>query len=220
MREIEDDYDDDDEDEDEDEDNNDKPNTTDLANNNSNSSESRLAYNSNEQLVLEIPLSIFKTKQQETNGTQDRISNLLLADGNSSSNNFGVIKQLEENNNEDQDKLLQEFNKVYHNFEYDRETLLKRRKLEKSDMQLESNKSNKGDNASDSKSATHIDMNLGAASTSLQHLLSTIQLKRNKVPLNDHELRTLFMDVRKIEGNGPTMIELDKKSYMKPVKKW
>ena len=24
----------------------------------------------------------------------------------------------------------------------------------------------------------------------------------------------------KIEGNGPTMIELDKKSYMKPVKKW
>ena len=121
MREIEDDYDDDDEDEDEDEDNNDKPNTTDLANNNSNSSESRLAYNSNEQLVLEIPLSIFKTKQQETNGTQDRISNLLLADGNSSSNNFGVIKQLEENNNEDQDKLLQEFNKVYHNFEYDRD---------------------------------------------------------------------------------------------------
>lgn len=200
VREIEDDYDDDDEDEDEDEDNNDKPNTTDLANNNSNSSESRLAYNSNEQLVLEIPLSIFKTKQQETNGTQDRISNLLLADGNSSSNNFGVIKQLEENNNEDQDKLLQEFNKVYHNFEYDRETLLKRRKLEKSDMQLESNKSNKGDNASDSKSATHIDMNLGAASTSLQHLLSTIQLKRNKVPLNDHELRTLFMDVRKNRG--------------------
>ena len=100
------------------------------------------------------------------------------------------------------------------------ETLLKRRKLEKSDMQLESNKSNKGDNASDSKSATHIDMNLGAASTSLQHLLSTIQLKRNKVPLNDHELRTLFMDVRKNRGNGPTMIELDKKSYMKPVKKW
>ncbi|KAF6068686.1 Bromodomain family protein [Candida albicans] len=187
VREIEDDYDDDDEDEDEDEDNNDKPNTTDLANNNSNSSE-------------KIPLSIFKTKQQETNGTQDRISNSLSADGNSSSNNFGVIKQLEENNNEDQDKLLQEFNKVYHNFEYDRETLLKRRKLEKSDMQLESNKSNKGDNASDSKSATHIDMNLGAASTSLQHLLSTIQSKRNKVPLNDHELRTLFMDVRKNRG--------------------
>ena len=72
MREIEDDYDDDDEDEDEDEDNNDKPNTTDLANNNSNSSESRLAYNSNEQLVLEIryPYLKLNNKKQMAHKTE------------------------------------------------------------------------------------------------------------------------------------------------------
>ena len=100
------------------------------------------------------------------------------------------------------------------------ETLLKRRKLEKSDMQLESNKSNKGDNASDSKSATHIDMNLGAASTSLQHLLSTIQLKRNKVPLNDHELRTLFMDVRKNRGKWANDDRVGQEELYEACEKW
>ncbi|CAX40469.1 subunit of the histone acetyltransferase SAGA complex, putative [Candida dubliniensis CD36] len=197
VREEDDDYDDDDEDDEEENDK--KQNATDLSNDKSNLSENMLVYNSNEQLVLDVPLSIFKAKQQETNGTQGRISNSLSAGDTSTANSAGMIKPLE-SSNEDQDKLIQEFNKVYHNFEYDRETLLKRRKLEKSDKQLESKKTNKGDDSSDPKSAAHIDMNLGAASTSLQHLLSTIQSKRDEVPLNDHELRTLFMDIRKNRG--------------------
>lgn len=105
---------------------------------------------------------------------------------------------------EEQEILIKEFNKVYHNFEFDRDTLIKRRKLEKSDLQLSDNKSNTNSNQNISNSSEIENSNTitfgGSASSSLQHLLSTIQQKRDTVPLSDFELRTLFMDVRKSRG--------------------
>lgn len=87
---------------------------------------------------------------------------------------------------EPEDEPFREFNKVYHNFEYDRETLKKRRKLEKLDMQLELHKAE----------TPSMPISLGAA-LSLKHLLGTITERRDDIELNDFELRRLFMDVRK-----------------------
>jgi transcriptional activator SPT7 len=117
------------------------------------------------------------------------------------------VRQQEVNSTsvEEQEILIKEFNKVYHNFEYDKETLIKRRRLEKSDLKLEKKQvaleslTGVEQNTSELDSSTAMSFG-GAASSSLQHLLSTIQQKRDSVPLNDFELRTLFMDVRKSRG--------------------
>lgn len=92
---------------------------------------------------------------------------------------------------EERDAQLRSISKIYHNFEYDRETLIKRRKLEKSDMQLE--KPTEGDSPA-------IAISFGLGSHLLQHLLSTIRDKRDEITLLDLELRSLFMDIRKNRG--------------------
>ncbi len=51
-----------------------------------------------------------------------------------------------------------------------------------------------------------------------KHLLQTIQQQRDEIPLNDFELRTLFMDKRRIEVNGQMTKESDRKSYMRHEK--
>ncbi|ODV79611.1 uncharacterized protein CANTADRAFT_49602 [Suhomyces tanzawaensis NRRL Y-17324] len=161
-----------------------------------------LVFNDDKQIVLEVPLSILKL--QEANPEEELTNEL------SEPAPVPVLNR-PTTSNEEHDALIKEFNKVYHNFEYDRETLIKRRKLERSDLQLENSKdtddqeSNLNGSSSDTpgaanNSSSSMGINLGAASTSLQHLLSTIQQQRDNVPLNDHELRTLFMDVRKNRG--------------------
>lgn len=157
----------------------------------SNTKEKNLRYNDSNQPLLNIPASIFATKPAGDTG------NISRKDSSDSA------ETTEESNNENLDKIIQEFNKVYHNFEYDRETLIKRRKLEQSDLQLEKTKPDKNDTSKDNnnkKQSTQMEIALGTGSTSLQHLLSTIEAKREKIPLNDHELRALFMDVRKNRG--------------------
>lgn len=85
--------------------------------------------------------------------------------------------------------LIDNFNKIYHNFENDRETLIKRRKLEENDKLL------LDDQTSSTKDS--FAMNLGAANLSLKHLLSSIDENKEKLNLQDNELRQLIMDVRK-----------------------
>ncbi|CCG22934.1 Spt7 SAGA transcriptional regulatory complex subunit [Candida orthopsilosis Co 90-125] len=155
--------------------------------------DNNLRYNDLNQLLLEIPASIFATKP--VNDTENE--NV----PNEGSNNTATESN-EEGNSENSDKIIQEFNKVYHNFEYDRETLIKRRKLEQSDLQLEKTKPENNNTSENNtkKPGTQMEIALGTGSTSLQHLLSTIEAKRDKIPLNDHELRALFMDVRKNRG--------------------
>lgn len=107
-------------------------------------------------------------------------------------------------------RIIRDLDKTYHSFEYDRETLIKRRRLIQSDLQFEEGKPN-GQNAlengtqqkeirSNRKSINLMGINLGAATSSLQHLLETILQRRSDVLLTDTELRSLFMDVRKNKG--------------------
>lgn len=88
----------------------------------------------------------------------------------------------------DNKKLIENFNKIYHNFESDKDTLIKRRKLEENDKLLENDTSNPKD---------LISMNLGAANLSLKHLLRAIDDQKDRLQLQDNELRQLIMDVRK-----------------------
>ncbi|KAI5961917.1 SPT7 [Candida pseudojiufengensis] len=155
-----------------------------------------LQFNEENQLILEIPLSIFKSKEQPPRTSE--------SENNERSSSRPQTSE-PETNKDDQDKLIREFNKVYHNFEYDRETLIKRRKLEQSDLQMENVKIDKNDtsklkSSQQNQSNNNMDIALGMSSTSLRSLLSKIHYKRDKIALNDHELRTLFMDVRKNRG--------------------
>lgn len=133
--------------------------------------------------VLRIPSSAFNTKVAQPEPPQSDASPETATEEMTPP----------ETSLEEQDVQIKNFNKIYHNFEYDRETLIKRRKLEKSDMQLEGLKLSENDSSS-------MPISLGVASTSLRHLLNTIQDKRDVIELNDFELRSLFMDVRKNRG--------------------
>lgn len=150
-----------------------------------------LHFNENGQLMLDVPSSIFLEK----NSTYDTAEMQGSVVDESFSN---IIYQKD---------FMKEYSKVYHNFEYDKETLIKRRKLEKSDMQLEngSSKDSEVNKYGSGKSVNlpnnnNMDFNFGSASLSLQHLINMIQTKRDLIPLDDFELRTLFMDVRKNRG--------------------
>ncbi|GEQ70503.1 hypothetical protein JCM33374_g4181 [Metschnikowia sp. JCM 33374] len=184
VRDEEDDYDDDDEDDDE------ETNTKLSASGPEKSSqatsetdgESRFERSEDGDIILHIPSNLFRSKQGETSQTdsyQTQISSDDMAPAATSL--------------EDRDLQIKNFSKIYHNFEYDRETLIKRRKLEKSDMQIENSKSSEGGNSD-------IQINFGTASHSLKHLLNTIRDKRDSINLTDIELRGLFLDIRKNRG--------------------
>ncbi|KAH3683423.1 hypothetical protein WICPIJ_005606, partial [Wickerhamomyces pijperi] len=111
--------------------------------------------------------------------------------------------------------LMSNFNKIYHNFEHDKETLIKRQKLEENDKLLEENAEEeeeddevqettkdgnplpKKETAAKSKKDSQLSMNLGAANLSLKHLLRTIESNKSKLNLSDTELRQLITEVRK-----------------------
>ncbi|CCH41053.1 putative permease [Wickerhamomyces ciferrii] len=96
--------------------------------------------------------------------------------------------------------LIDNFNKIYHNFENDRETLIKRRKLEENDKLLEDQSINNptpNNNDKSNQSNNSFAINLGAANLSLKHLLQSIDQNKEKLNLQDNELRQLIMDVRK-----------------------
>ncbi|CCE78354.1 Piso0_000975 [Millerozyma farinosa CBS 7064] len=198
VREEDDDYDDDEEDEEEEDNSADNEAKTDSTQTEQNieskddkSCPVKFSKNDNQEVVIEIPISFFR---KETNEQDNSVLN------EASTSESGKVDM--------QENLIKEFNKVYHNFEYDRETLIKRRRLEKSDMQLE-NSSNRttdgnlnGDTTSEPQDINNsaMSINFGAGTHSLQHLMSNIQQKRDEIPLNDYELRTLFLDVRKNRG--------------------
>ncbi|SCU84587.1 LADA_0D02564g1_1 [Lachancea dasiensis] len=115
--------------------------------------------------------------------------------------------------------IFEGFNRIYHNFENDRETLLKRLKLEESDKLLETSRKRTFNETGESpekegeekmfvdaasKKAkvqqaenSSLAVNLGSANLSLKHLLATIQDNKAKLNISDYELRHLIMDVRK-----------------------
>lgn len=97
-------------------------------------------------------------------------------------------------------KLIKNSNKIYHNFENDLPNILKKRKLERSDKQLEMSedipqKDETGD--TDSKQVNKLMTLGGAVNLSLKNLLSRIEENRDKLGATDVELKNLIMDVRK-----------------------
>ncbi|GAV27974.1 hypothetical protein PMKS-001442 [Pichia membranifaciens] len=97
-------------------------------------------------------------------------------------------------------KLIKNFNKIYHSFENDLPNILKKRKLERSDKQLEMSedipqKDESGD--SDSKQVNKLMTLGGAVNLSLKNLLNRIEENRDKLGATDVELKNLIMDVRK-----------------------
>ena len=127
--------------------------------------------------------------------------------------------------------ILANWTNIYHNFEYDRETMLKRLRLEEDDELIETGKRKRthkdtdevtSTKDSDKKSTvklekevtdsedkapldgkrpkqddTSVAPNLGIASLSIKHLLSTIQDNKSKLDISDYELKHLLVDVRK-----------------------
>ncbi len=106
-------------------------------------------------------------------------------------------------------QVIKSLNNVYHNFENDRETLLKRQKLEANDKIVnEEPKTALGIATSSSALNEHphqqqslsqqLSMNIGSASLSLKYLLKLIDNNKEKVPnLTSRELRNLIHDVKK-----------------------
>lgn len=158
-------------------------------------------FNDAGQVVIAVPLALLAPSEQ-VHELHPEVADLEAPEGtpqpgaDTDTPQPGTSAQVPSETNtplEEQEKL-REFNKVYHLFEHDKDTLIKRRKLERQDQKLEEAK----EKDEPTKEGTVI--NLGAATLLLQHLLGTIQSHRDDVPLLDYELRTLFMDVRKNRG--------------------
>ncbi|CAN3375863.1 hypothetical protein DIURU_003963 [Diutina rugosa] len=184
AREEEDDYDDDDDDDDD----GDQP--MDSAPDTQGDHKSDIEYNDDGQVLIKVPASELAPKESVHESHPE------VADSEPAAAEPGQNQSPAEiHGTLDEQVKLKEFNKVYHNFEFDRDTLIKRRKLERSDKKLQEQKEKE-----EPQKDGAVPINLGAATSSLQHLIGTIQHRRDDVPLTDFELRTLFMDVRKNRG--------------------
>lgn len=122
--------------------------------------------------------------------------------------------------------IMGNWTKTYHSYEYDKETMMKRLKLEANNELLENEKDKKrsleteddeteaqhgtttDEHSSDYEDDKHsnkrpkrdsvsLPVNLGIANLSLKHLLNSIQTNKSKLKLSDYELKTLITDVRK-----------------------
>lgn len=93
-----------------------------------------------------------------------------------------------------QESFRTTINRIYHIFEDDEEILQRKRKLEESDRQIESDIT--ADSEESGKPTPHV-VSFGAANLSLKHLLSTIQSKKDKLKITERELGSLLSEVRK-----------------------
>ncbi len=78
--------------------------------------------------------------------------------------------------------------RMFHTLEYDRMAMLEQNHLEESDRQVDLEGKQNGRMS---------DVNFGAASLSLKHLISVIDAKREALAMSDIELRSLISEVRK-----------------------
>jgi transcriptional activator SPT7 len=84
----------------------------------------------------------------------------------------------------------------YHTLEHDRVAMLELQTVE------ELNRQNNQEGAANGAQSSLQHVNFGAANLSLKHLLSKIDVNRDKLNLTDAELRKLFSDVRKNRSNS------------------
>lgn len=115
----------------------------------------------------------------------------------------------------DQYQIISNFQKIYHLFDNDKETLMRRLKLAENDELLESSKKRTLEEADEDtenptlsskptpdaeirnkKTKSEIQMDLGVANLSLRHLLKSVQEHKSMLDISDYELKHLIMDVR------------------------
>lgn len=214
LRNLNDDYDDD---EDEQEDEADQSN--DMQVDDPAKEENGLKFTDSRELILEVPLAIFRDRnhQQPSHGLQGTpalssdtkaksplvLSTASQTNGRASTPmNPTPVPTAASSGLDDQERLIRDSYRIYHNFEYDRKTLIKRRKLELSDEKLEKNsKDGSGNDVNQNGGSETLIMGFEVGNSSLlKHLLNAIQSQREEIDLNDHELRSLFMNVRKNRG--------------------
>lgn len=146
----------------------------------------------NGEIIVEIPFEVIVAKPNyPTPGTK------------SSSEHSGVrpilstVSAIESNlEKQNEIKLIKNFNKVYHGFEGDMRNIVKRRRLEKSNKQLDLD----GEDVNEEAEERNVNklMSLGGAvNLSLKNLLGRIEDNRDKLTITDIELKNLIMDVRK-----------------------
>lgn len=92
-------------------------------------------------------------------------------------------------------KLVRRFNKLYHSFESDIANIFKKRKLERSNRQLDEDEDIKEEN--EKPKARKLITFGGAANLTLKNLLNKIEDNRENLNITDMELKNLIMDVRK-----------------------
>ncbi|BAO42214.1 transcriptional activator SPT7 [Kluyveromyces marxianus DMKU3-1042] len=116
--------------------------------------------------------------------------------------------------------IIGNFHKIYHLFDNDKETVMRRLKLQENDQMLENSRKRSHDqiegeeeeddsgnpsiahpkSSSDTKSKpkgkNDIQMDLGVVNLSLRHLLKSVQENKSKLDISDYELKHLIMDVR------------------------
>lgn len=175
-------------------------------------------YDEKSQLVIEIPLMHFKLVSTDVNNVinssdfqssennylnknNDIVNNSIL-DGLFLSNSFSTLIENHEN-------VKKKFRKLFHNFEHDKETLIKRKKLERSDLKLKNsssflNEKSQGVKCNQNENKFNffdsMNVNLGFETQSLKFLFNAIQKNRNLISLSDYELKVLFMNVNKKRG--------------------
>lgn len=116
---------------------------------------------------------------------------------------LGTASVVESNmERENELRLIKGFKRIYHSFENDLPNIVKRRKLERSNKQLEmmnnSTKKDGNDEFDNPKTVNKKLKNLGgAANLSLKNLLGRIEDNRDKLNMTDVELKNLILDVRK-----------------------
>ncbi|CDO92586.1 unnamed protein product [Kluyveromyces dobzhanskii CBS 2104] len=115
--------------------------------------------------------------------------------------------------------IIGNFHKIYHLFDNDKETTMRRLKLQENDKMLESSRKrpheqieedeeedeenpsishhkSSTDQKTSEKAKSDIQMDLGVANLSLRHLLKSVQQNKSKLDISDYELKHLLMDVR------------------------
>lgn len=151
----------------------------------------QFSYNDNHQAVIHVPSSYITTKPDLPTPRRSQFEEVNPIMGTAS-----VIESNQMRQNEL--RLIQNCNKVYHIFEGDQQNQVKRRKLEMSNKKLESLNSAEPAMDDTSQAINNRLLSLGgAANLSLKNLLSKIENERDKVEMSDSELRNLILDVRK-----------------------
>jgi transcriptional activator SPT7 len=108
-------------------------------------------------------------------------------------------KKLEEDKKTAEDAAKKSFHTMFYTFENDRDAMLEQQQLEEIDRQVEAEMSGANNAAGNMSSGQGklSNVNLGASSLTLKHLIARVDEQRSNVHLTDLELKNLLSEVKK-----------------------